>query len=157
MTGRAVFVTTIHAGTLYVYGNTRLCNVCVVVMFTILIHGGLTAPLLRWTKLAGVSAPPPPAPSKKKGKVHGFWSRLDKQYIIPFISFPRNVYHKSEEPHLGEEEGEHVILEDRQDGAEYHLGDNSLQPEEPENYEDDQFNNGILDDEKPEPGQLVDM
>jgi hypothetical protein len=37
----------------------------------------------------------------KKKRVHGLWSRIDKQYLIPFLSYPRNVY-EDEKDH-GEE------------------------------------------------------
>jgi hypothetical protein len=93
MPGRALFVTTIHA----------------VVIFTILVHGSLTGPLLRLTSLSTTdqssgtdyshlndSSLAPLATPKKK-KIHGFWSTIDKKYLIPFLSYPRDVYRQEQE------------------------------------------------------------
>lgn len=89
--GRSLFVTTIHA----------------VVIFTILVHGGLTGPLLGWTGLSAgkeenggyshVAADTVPLNVPKKKKIHGFWSSIDKNYLIPFLSYPRNVYKQEQE------------------------------------------------------------
>lgn len=111
--GRSLFVTTIHA----------------VVIFTILVHGGLTGPLLNWTKLGGAAASSEgasysqlndsslqPLQQPKKKKIHGFWSSLDKKYLIPFLSYPRNVYKKE--------------AEDKEHANESELQDTSLLDEE---------------------------
>ena len=118
--GRALFVTTIHA----------------VVIFTIMVHGGLTAPFLKWTDYFNKSTvffffflrfdsflvffsnraggdyasvhsdQRPLSPSKPKKKLHGFWSNLDKTYLIPFLSYPRNVYKQE-----AEEKEKHLAAE----------------------------------------------
>ena len=68
---RSLIITTIHA----------------VVLFTMTFHGLLTTPLLSFLKLKDVVIPP--RPPKKKEKLHGMWSGFDKNFIIPFISYPR--------------------------------------------------------------------
>ena len=71
--------------------NLMITTVHASVLFTIFFHGLLTVPLVAWTGLAGAGADSrqlsEPRPARKK--IHGLWSRIDKTWIIPFISFAR--------------------------------------------------------------------
>lgn len=71
--------------------NLMITTVHASVIFTIFFHGLLTVPIVSFTGLAGTGVDSrqlsEPRPARKK--IHSIWSRLDKQYIIPFISFAR--------------------------------------------------------------------
>lgn len=71
--------------------NLMITTVHASVLFTIFFHGFLTVPIVAWTGLAGGGADSrqlsEPRPARKK--VHSLWSRLDKTWIIPLISFAR--------------------------------------------------------------------
>lgn len=56
------------------------------VIFGIIFHGLLTAPIV---KLCGLTQLTQPNDVKIKTGIHSIWSRLDKNYIIPLISNPR--------------------------------------------------------------------
>ena len=68
--------------------NLMITTVHASVIFTILFHGMLTVPIVKLTGLAGLSRQLS-EPRAARKKIHSIWSRLDKHYIIPFISFPR--------------------------------------------------------------------
>lgn len=70
--------------------NVMITTVHASVIFTILFHGLLTFPLVKLTGMTGQTHArtlSEPRPARKK--MHSLWSRLDKTYIIPFISYPR--------------------------------------------------------------------
>lgn len=70
--------------------NLMITTVHASVIFTILFHGLLTFPLVKLTGMTGQTHTrtlSEPRPARKK--MHSLWSRLDKTYIIPFISYPR--------------------------------------------------------------------
>ena len=73
MTHTHLMITTVHAS----------------VIFTIVFHGLLTFPIVWLTGLRGGGVRQLSEPRAARKKIHSFWSRLDKSYIIPFISFPR--------------------------------------------------------------------
>lgn len=83
-----------------VHTNLMITTVHAAVIFTILFHGLLTFPVVWWTGLSGANAArqlSEPRPARKK--LHGLWSRLDKNYIIPLISYPRVGPEQHEEVH----------------------------------------------------------
>lgn len=71
--------------------NLMITTVHASVLFTIFFHGFLTVPIVAWTGLAGGGADSrqlsEPRPARKK--IHSVWSRIDKTWIIPLISFAR--------------------------------------------------------------------
>lgn len=71
--------------------NLMITTVHASVLFTIFFHGFLTVPIVAWTGLAGGGADSrqlsEPRPARKK--IHSLWSRIDKTWIIPLISFAR--------------------------------------------------------------------
>lgn len=89
---RDLMITTVHA----------------VVLFTIVFHGTLTAPILWLTGLYGDSASNHKYSTiqNSRKKLHSFWSRIDKTYIIPFISYPRE--NKSENKYMNIVDESHV-------------------------------------------------
>jgi len=67
-----------------------------VILFTIFVLGGTTGPVLRAFKL--VEKEEPAEAVEDSGRIHvdKWWHKVDRNYIIPYISYPRNVHTKKE-------------------------------------------------------------
>lgn len=105
-----------------------------VVIFSILFHGILTSPLVamvnKYDKRKDALV--------LKTKVHNIWSRVDKKYIIPFVSFPRtgidDTIHEHEYDHVPTRLVESTNLED-------HISEQSPEISSDGSSDSDEFNN----------------